>query len=227
MPRIALLAGLAGLTFALAMPHPAQAQADPAARALIERLRPQPGGSTRGIRLPAEPSASPGGAATAAPMAAAPVMAAPAHGGDAASSGGSAPPRRVAVAAAPAPRDTTAPEGVAAVSLTVNFHLGSATLTPEAERALAPLGRALASQDLAAYRFRIEGHTDTVGDTGLNRSLSERRAITVRNYLESRYGVAPNRLEAAGFGDKQLLVQTPPQTNEPRNRRVQVLNIGG
>ena len=60
----------------------------------------------------------------------------------------------------------------------------------------------------------------------LNRTLSERRAIAVRNYLEARYGVSPNRLEAVGFGDKQLLVDTAPQVNEPRNRRVQVLNIG-
>ena len=144
-------------------------------------------------------------------------------GAGSSSSGSAAAPIRQAAATR---RDTTAPDGVAAVSLTVNFPLGSAALTPEAERALAPLGRALASTDLAGYRFRIEGHTDTLGDTMLNRTLSERRAISVRNYLETRFGVAPNRLEAIGFGDKQLLVDTPPQVNEPRNRRVQVLNIG-
>jgi outer membrane protein OmpA-like peptidoglycan-associated protein len=208
-----MLAALAGLTLAVAQPRPATAQADPATRALIERLRPQAGGSTRGIRLPAEPAG-----ATAAVV---PAAGTPSGSGSAGS--GSAPAMRQAAATR---RDTTAPDGVAAVSLTVNFHLGSATLTPEAERALAPLGRALASNDLASYRFRIEGHTDTLGDTTLNRALSERRAIAVRNYLEARYGVAPNRLEAIGFGDKQLLVDTAPQVNEPRNRRVQVLNIG-
>jgi OOP family OmpA-OmpF porin len=213
MPRHLLLAGLAGLTLALAQPAPVAAQADPATRALIERLRPQPGGATRGIRLPAEPA---GSTATVAPAAAAPS-------GSASAGSSQAPAVRQAAATR---RDTTAPDGVAAVSLTVNFQLGSATLTPDAERALAPLGRALASNDLASYRFRIEGHTDTVGDTMLNRTLSERRAIAVRNYLEARYGVSPNRLEAVGFGDKQLLVDTAPQVNEPRNRRVQVLNIG-
>ncbi len=222
MARHLLLAGLAGLTLALAQPAPVAAQADPATRALIERLRPQAGGSTRGIRLPAEPSGAPQVAAPAATPGAA-----PAPGTASASTGsGEAPVRRVAATTRDTSRETTAPEGVAAVSLTVNFPLGSATLTPEAERALAPLGRALASRDLASYRFRIEGHTDTVGDTLLNRTLSERRAISVRNHLEARYGVSPNRLEAIGFGDKQLLVDTAPQVNEPRNRRVQVLNIG-
>jgi len=214
MPRLLLLAGLAGLT--LAMPLPAAAQADAATRALIERLRPQPGGSTRGIRLPTEPT-------TATPAVAPAAGAASTAASGSSSGASSAAPIRQAAAAR---RDTTAPEGVAAVSLTVNFHLGSATLTPEAERALAPLGRALASNELASYRFRIEGHTDTVGDTMLNRTLSERRAMAVRNFLEARYGVSPNRLEAIGFGDKQLLVDTAPQVNEPRNRRVQVLNIG-
>jgi outer membrane protein OmpA-like peptidoglycan-associated protein len=212
MARNTGIASLAGLLLALALPQPAAAQSDPATRALIERLRPQPGGATRGIRLPAEP-----GGAT-------PTLAAVAPAAGSNSSSGT--PATIRQAAATA-RDTTAPDGVAAVSLTVNFPLGSAMLTPEAERALAPLGRALASSDLASYRFRIEGHTDTLGETMLNRSLSERRAISVRNYLETRYGVSPNRLEAIGFGDKQLLVDTPPQVNEPRNRRVQVLNIGG
>ena len=212
MLRTAIVAGLAGLTLSLAAPQQAAAQTDPSTLALIERLKPRAGGQTRGIRMPADaatPAATPGIAPETAAVAAAAGV------------------RHAAVAPAAAPaRDTTAPEGVSAVSITVNFPSGSATLTPEAERALSPLGQALSSRELASYRFRLEGHTDTVGEPTLNQSLSERRAIAVRNFLESRYGIAPSRLEAAGYGANQLLVQTPAQTNEPRNRRVQVLNIG-
>ena len=224
MPRFALLAGLAGLTFALVAPAPASAQTDPATRSLIERLRPEPGGHTRGIRVPSEapaPDASTRGIRLPAEPSAAAAPAAPAMPA-------AAPTPVQRQVAAPAPRrETTAPPGVAAVSLTVNFPSGSASLTPDAERALAPLGRALASNDLAAYRFRIEGHTDTVGDSAMNNNLSDRRADAVRGYLVARFGVAANRLEVVGLGDRQLLVPTPPQTDEPRNRRVQVLNIGG
>jgi outer membrane protein OmpA-like peptidoglycan-associated protein len=56
--------------------------------------------------------------------------------------------------------------------------------------------------------------------------LSERRAATVREYLVSRLGVPASRLDAVGLGETQLLVQTPDATAEPRNRRVQILNIG-
>ena len=122
---------------------------------------------------------------------------------------------------------TTAPPGVAAIALRVNFATGSATLTPEAEQVLANLGAALASPQLAGFRFRVEGHSDTVGGRAPNQSLSERRAQAVRNNLIQRHGIAANRLEAIGLGEQQPLVPTPDETPEPRNRRVQILNLGG
>lgn len=119
----------------------------------------------------------------------------------------------------------TAPRA-ASVSLNVEFASGSATLTPAAVQQLDELGRALADQRLAAYRFRIEGHTDTVGTPAYNKSLSQRRADTVASYLESKYQIDPTRLTAVGMGESGLLVATPAQTPELRNRRVLVVNIG-
>ena len=110
--------------------------------------------------------------------------------------------------------ETTAPPEVTAVSLTVHFPTGSAQLTPLAEAVLDRLGYALASPRLAGFRFRVEGHTD------------EDRAATVRNWLLARHGIAPQRIQAVGFGEHQLLVPTPDEMPEARNRRVQVLNLG-
>jgi outer membrane protein OmpA-like peptidoglycan-associated protein len=84
----------------------------------------------------------------------------------------------------------------------------------------------MTSADLAAYRFRIEGHTDTVGTPAMNKALSDRRAAAVASYLESKFSVAAARLETVGLGETDLLVPTPPQTAEPRNRRVRVISIG-
>jgi outer membrane protein OmpA-like peptidoglycan-associated protein len=111
------------------------------------------------------------------------------------------------------------------VSLSVLFATGSAELTPQAIQTLNDLGRALTDPTLAAYRFRIEGHTDTLGSSSYNRALSRRRADVVVDYVAKRFGVDPSRLEAVGMGEDGLLVPTPPQTAEPRNRRVQVINI--
>ena len=60
------------------------------------------------------------------------------------------------------------------------------------------LGKALSSADLANYRFRIEGHTDTVGSKEYNRSLSERRAEAVVSYIETKFGV-PGVAAAGGW----------------------------
>jgi OmpA-OmpF porin, OOP family len=213
MVRLKLLLGAAALALATALPGPVAAQSDSAAQSLIDRLRPSTGSGSRGIRVQTESPAAGAPAAPAPVWRPAPAAAVPAAPQVAISRPAAAPP---------AVRETDAPS----VSITVTFASGSATLTPEAERALAPLGRALASPELAPYRFRIEGHTDTVGDAAVNQTLSERRAAAVREHLSRVYNVDANRLVAVGFGASQLLVHTAQQVADPRNRRVQVVNIG-
>jgi OOP family OmpA-OmpF porin len=183
---------------------PGLAQTNPTTEQIVNALKPTGNllnGDTRGIRL--APTA--GGIATAAP------------------SGGSA---RVQTAATQ-PMTTSRPSVAGrSVNLTVDFATDSAELTPQAMAALDALGRALNNAQLSGYRFRIEGHTDTVGSADYNRALSERRAAAVVAYLTTKFGVAASRLEAVGVGEQGLLVATPPQTPEQRNRRVQVINLG-
>ena len=107
-----------------------------------------------------------------------------------------------------------------AVSLNIQFATGSAI------RSLDQLGQALSTPTLAAYHFRIEGHTDTVGSADLNKSLSERRAEAVVSYLTSKYHIDASRLQAIGMGEDGLAISTPPNTPEARNRRVLVVNVG-
>jgi OOP family OmpA-OmpF porin len=188
---------------------PALAQGQPSAEQLLQQLRPKGNlinGGTRGLRL------TPPGSDAPAPA----LMATPS----------TQPPPRVA-ANKPVPVPVSPPQQAApSANLTVNFVNGSAELTPEAMQSLDALGRVLASKDLQGFRFRIEGHTDTVGSREYNRALSGRRAEAVIAYVAKTYGVDPRRLQAVGMGEDELLVQTPPQTPEPRNRRVQVINLG-
>jgi OOP family OmpA-OmpF porin len=112
------------------------------------------------------------------------------------------------------------------ISLTVQFANGSAQLTPQAVHVLDNLGRAVSNQALIGYRFRIEGHTDTVGSREYNNALSDLRAAAVVDYLANNFHVDRSRVEAVGMGKDGLLIPTPDQTSEPRNRRVQVVNVG-
>ena len=129
--------------------------------------------------------------------------------------------RGIRIGQPPAP-----PAPAPAVSLNVLFATGSAELTPEAIQTLNDLGSALTDPALTAYRFRIEGHTDTVGGRDYNKALSDRRAIAVAEYLAGRFHVDRTRLQPIGMGQEGLMVPTPDQTPEVRNRRVLVVNIG-
>jgi outer membrane protein OmpA-like peptidoglycan-associated protein len=181
------------------------AQNNPTAQQIIDALKPSGNllnGNTRGIR-PMSPSGQANAVAPAWP---------------------SAPDVRNA---ATQPMAMPAPPGYGrSINLTVVFATDSAQLTPEAMTALDELGRALSNHQLSEYRFRIEGHTDTVGAADHNRALSELRAASVVAYLTTKFGVARSRLVAVGMGEQGLLVPTPPQTPELRNRRVQIINLG-
>jgi OOP family OmpA-OmpF porin len=124
------------------------------------------------------------------------------------------------------PRPASKPADGPSINIQVLFDTDSAELTPAARASLDELGHALSSPDLAKYRFRIEGHTDTVGTPDHNRSLSARRADAVVSYLASTFKLDRAHLQAVGRGSDNPLVQTGPQTPEPRNRRVQIVNIG-
>jgi OmpA-OmpF porin, OOP family len=185
------------------------AVAQQSADSIINALRPSGNlvtGSTRGIKLG-------GSSAPQAPSPAHPVSATPTT-----ESAPHTPPRV---------RDEVASQETGpSINLTVNFPTGSAELTPGARASLDNLGKALASSELVNFRFRIEGHTDNVGSKEANQLLSQQRAEAVVSYLTSQYNVTPSRLEAVGKGQEDPLVDTPPQTPEARNRRVQVINLG-
>jgi len=209
--RVVLAALISAPLAAVAVP--ALAQGNPSTDQIIQSLKPSGSllqGGTRGIRLIAPDAATPAPAPAAAPphAAAAPPHAAASH------------PVQTAAHAVPAPR--AAPS----VNLNVEFATNSATLTPQARKTLEQLGSALTSQDLASYKFRIEGHTDTVGSPNANQALSQRRADAVADYLEQTFAIPASRLEASGKGEEGLVVPTPPQTPELRNRRVEIINIG-
>ena len=73
------------------------------------------------------------------------------------------------------------------------------------------------------WTLSIAGHTDNVGGDAYNLDLSRRRSEAVRKALVERYGIAPPRLSAAGYG-----AAAPKDTNDTpegraRNRRVELV----
>jgi outer membrane protein OmpA-like peptidoglycan-associated protein len=119
-----------------------------------------------------------------------------------------------------------APAAAPSANLEIQFVSGSATLTTSATAELDQLGAALTSASLSADNFKIVGHTDTVGDATTNQSLSVARAAAVKSYLETKFSIAGARLQSEGVGETDLAVQTPANTPEAHNRRVEIINLG-
>lgn len=93
---------------------------------------------------------------------------------------------------------------------------------------LTDASRAELDKVLGALRERpvpdvlVVGHTDTMGDSGANDRLSAQRAERVKGYLID-IGIAADRIRTAGRGERELLVPTPDNVDEARNRRVEII----
>jgi len=106
-------------------------------------------------------------------------------------------------------------------SVRIDFASGSDALTDTAISKLTPMGEALSSPQLNGLRFTIEGHTDSAGRASDNDRLSLRRAEAVKDYLEAHFGINPDRIEAVGKGERELLDTHNPRS--PVNRRVKIV----
>ncbi|MFO8055428.1 MAG: OmpA family protein, partial [Bacteroidales bacterium] len=101
----------------------------------------------------------------------------------------------------------------------IYFEFDKAFLKPESKEALEKLyGFLRRHRDT---RIEIQGHTDSVGSHRYNQTLSERRAISVRRYLEQK-NIKSSRLETKGFGKRRPVVSNSTEKGRAKNRRVMI-----
>ena len=101
----------------------------------------------------------------------------------------------------------------------VYFRFESDELTAESRALVPDILRAV--KDRPVPEVVVTGHTDTTGTPASNRELGMKRATMVRALLADA-GLDPTSVEVASHGEAALLVQTPDDTYEPRNRRVEI-----
>lgn len=101
----------------------------------------------------------------------------------------------------------------------VYFVQGTQTLTPESLPLLDALKAALAANP--AGEVIVTGHTDRVGSLADNDRLSVARADAVRALLVAA-GVPGERITVGGRGEREPVVPTADEVDEPRNRRVEI-----
>ncbi len=67
----------------------------------------------------------------------------------------------------------------------------------------------------------VNGHTDSTGDDNYNFKLSERRALSVANYLGAQ-GNDPRRFSVLGYGERQPIASNATEAGRAQNRRVEI-----
>jgi len=67
----------------------------------------------------------------------------------------------------------------------------------------------------------IEGHTDNVGDEAYNQRLSDKRAMSVKDWFVER-GVNPSRIMAVGMGEDNPMATNATAAGRAQNRRIEI-----
>lgn len=111
----------------------------------------------------------------------------------------------------------------ASQAISITFETNSTELTAQAKHELDVVGRALNSDRLSQFHFRLEGHADIRGNSAANQVLSEGRAGAVRQYLVQNHNIPEGRLKAVGKGDREPLNRANPAAAE--NRRVNFVTV--
>ncbi|HXH17444.1 MAG TPA: OmpA family protein [Chitinophagales bacterium] len=76
--------------------------------------------------------------------------------------------------------------------------------------------------DNPTYSLKISGHTDQQGNAEANNKLSQQRANSIKEYLVTKGGIEPERIEAVGYGSTRPIVKVEKTPEDSKlNRRVE------
>ena len=106
------------------------------------------------------------------------------------------------------------------------FKSGKYEVTPKANEVLGKVAEVLKNQ--ADVEFMVEGHTDDVpfksnGVLVDNWDLSVKRATTVVRLLQTKYGLDPAKMAAAGRSEYKPIASNDSKENRAVNRRTRIV----
>jgi outer membrane protein OmpA-like peptidoglycan-associated protein len=98
------------------------------------------------------------------------------------------------------------------------FDFGKASLTEDSYNELNRLVKLL--EDQPSIKIEIAGHTDAIGSDESNKTLSQNRSNSVKEYLINK-GVSTNRLISKGYGKTDPVADNDTEEGRAMNRRVE------
>ncbi len=104
----------------------------------------------------------------------------------------------------------------------VTFATNSSDLSPAFFDVLTSVSKVLAEFDQTVVE--VAGHTDSTGADAYNQALSERRASSVAQYLQSQ-DVDPQRMITVGLGESMPVADNNTAAGRQANRRVEITMV--
>jgi outer membrane protein OmpA-like peptidoglycan-associated protein len=105
-------------------------------------------------------------------------------------------------------------------SLSIHFTTGSDEIMPGSFFTLDSLGETMLS--FGNTYLDVEGNTDARGNEGVNKSLSQKRAESVKNYLIKNFSIEPKRFIAVGKGSANPIAPNDTEDGRALNRRTDI-----
>jgi OOP family OmpA-OmpF porin len=107
-------------------------------------------------------------------------------------------------------------------TLNIEFDTDKALIKPAYFDEIDIIGKVLKRNPAATAT--IEGHADKrrKSKKEYNQVLSEKRAASVKKFLEERWGIADTRLKSVGYGFTKPIAKNDPKEGNHLNRRVEV-----
>ncbi|MBS1795486.1 MAG: OmpA family protein [Acidobacteria bacterium] len=103
----------------------------------------------------------------------------------------------------------------------IQFTPGSDEIMPGSYFLLDKLGELMTS--FGGTVLRVEGNTDSTGAANANATLSEKRAISVRNYITKNFpNIKPNRFQTIGRGSSNPVADNNTEAGRQMNRRTDI-----
>lgn len=103
----------------------------------------------------------------------------------------------------------------------IHFTPGSDEIMPGSFFVLDSLGDTMTS--FGATYLRIEGNTDSTGSPTANMTLSERRALAVKNYIIQNFpGIPATRFQTIGHGSANPVASNATEAGRQLNRRTEI-----
>jgi len=103
----------------------------------------------------------------------------------------------------------------------LQFASGSAEIRPEHFSLLTKVRSAI--REFPGVSITVRGHTDSRGNDDFNQSLSQRRAIAVREYLLANMAISADRITAEGYGESEPIATNETAEGRSQNRRIDIL----